>query len=243
MAENENNLGIILFSRNRLEFFDLEQKKVFPFNLGGELFRDLEIINKNELETQFSLFINFYKIRPVPLLIILANDICFELEISDTVDTEIEKKINNFLYYLPFEESLHKIYKLTKGFHLAAINKEIIEVFKLILSKLGFYIEALVPSSIVGINAKTIDAPTADFILAKLKEIKNQTMISPETRHPEKKVEQKKVMGINRVFILLSFFLVLLLFLLFMLYQQSIANKTTANHLTSKYDFSSVKYI
>ena len=230
MADNTNKLAIVLLTRNRLEIFDLSQKKVFPFNLPPAIFRDLEIINKNELETQMSLFINFYKIKPVPIVILLANDVCFELEIPETQESAIESKINNFLYYLPFEEPIHKIYKLNRGFYLSAVNREMIDVFKLIFKKLGFYTEAIVPSSIAGINVKTIDAPSADFIMAKLNVIKNQTLVSPEPLYQEKKVEEKKVLGVNRVFILLSVFLVLLIALLLVLYQQSVANRKISSN-------------
>lgn len=236
--ENENNLAIALLTRTRLEIFDLEQKKVFPFNLQANLFQDLEVINKNELETQMSLFINFYKIKPVPLLIILSSDICFEQEIADVNDSVIESKVSNFLNYLPFEESEHKIYRLAKGFYISAVNKELIDVFKMIFKKLGFTVGAIVPSSIAGINIKTIDIPAADFILAKLNTIKSQSLVAPEARFHENQTEPKKVMGVNRVFILLGLFLVLLLVLLLVLYQQTLNNQTLKNKKAFEIKFS-----
>src|SRR3989344_7829364 len=122
MKNNADNLGIILINRNGLEIFDSNQKKIFPYKFLEKQIADLEIINKNELETQLSLFINFYKIHPAPLMIILAKDICFDLNLPDTNETNFENKVNNFLYYLPFEESVHKIYKQIKGYYLVAVN-------------------------------------------------------------------------------------------------------------------------
>jgi len=246
MAETYKNLCIVLLTRSRLEIFDIIQKKVFPFNIPPAIFRDLEILNKNELEAQLSLFINFHKIRPGPLLIILASEIYYELEFADTNETAIESKINNFLFYLPFEEDIHKIYKQIKGFYLVAVNKDIVETMKYIFTRLGFYIEGIVPTGITGINVKTIDIPSADYLVAKLREIKNQSIVSVESRFKEKKVEEKRVLGINRVFLLLSVFAVLLIFLLLMLYQQTIANnkrKTGRSYLTRYFRHSSVEYI
>jgi len=241
MAETINNLCIVLLTRSRLEIYDLNQKKVFPFNIPASLFRDMEIINKNELETQLSLFINFYKVKPMPVLIILANDIYFDTEIANIDESALESIINNFLYYLPFEESIHKIYKQTKGYYLFAVNKGIVETLKYIFTKIGFNIEGIVPSGITGIDIKTIDAASADYITAKIREIKNQSIIVVPSRSKEKNVPEKKVLGINRVFMLLAVFLVLLVTLLFLLYKQSIPVKKSANLLTSKIDFSRVE--
>src|SRR3989344_7372475 len=104
MNDKDTNLAIALLTRFRLEIFDISQKKVFPFNLTSAIFKDLEIVNKNELETQMSLFINFYKIKPVPVVLILSNEVCFDMEISGAEETTLESKINKFLNYLPFEE-------------------------------------------------------------------------------------------------------------------------------------------
>jgi len=244
MAETLYNFSIVLLTRNRLEFFDPSQKKVFPFVFPQNLVSDMEIINKNELESQISLFINYYKINPDPIIILLAKDICFELEIPDTNEANMENQINNFLYYLPFEESIHKIYKQTKGYILSAVNKELVEIFKLIFSKSGFYVEGVIPSSIAGIDIKTIDAPTAQFIMAKINQIKNQSMVETSPRLGTKPTPEKKVFGMNRVFIFLAVFLVLLLLLLIMLYKQSLPQKkptTSINPLTISHVFSSVK--
>ena len=124
------------------------------------------------------------------------------------------------------------------------MNKDLIETFKYIFIKQGFAIEAVVPSSIIGIDVKTIDLPSVDFITAKLNQIKGQSMIIPEARIKVQKQEEKKVFGINRVFILLSVFLVLMIILLFVLYQQSVSNKKPAkynSYLTLIYDHNIVK--
>lgn len=219
MAEKENKLSLLLLSRNKLEIINADLKKVYPFNFPTNLIRDMEILNSHDLEIQLILFINFYKLNPTPLLIILSNEICFEMEINEPNDSNFEMITNTFLNHLPFEEAVHKMYKQIKGFRLVAINKEIIENFKYIFTKMGFSIEAVVPASVVGINIKTIDIPSANYIFAKISQIKSLTIVQAESTPAEKNSEPKKVLGVKRIFLLLSVFLSLLLILLYMFYK------------------------
>src|SRR3989344_1265115 len=106
--------GLILIDRVKLEYYDVAEKKIYVFNFNDKLVMDLEVCNRNELETQMYLFINYYKIHPVPLIILLSSDVCFELPIVETDESKFENIVNKFLFSLPFEESLHKIYKQAK---------------------------------------------------------------------------------------------------------------------------------
>ncbi|OGG03580.1 hypothetical protein A2W14_03315 [Candidatus Gottesmanbacteria bacterium RBG_16_37_8] len=239
MKSNEKKMGIVLLDMDGLDYFDLSQKKVFPFNFSLKLISDLEIINRNELETQMFLFINYYKIQPVPLIILLTADVCFELPITESNETNFENIVNNFLVSIPFEETAHKIYKQPKGYLLVAANKDLIDIFKYIFTKMGFTMEAVVPSSIVGINVKTIDAAAAEFIMAKFNQLKDQSLISAEVRVREKKVEEKNIGGVKRVFLLISLFLILLSFLLYLLYLQSSSSKKTPPQSNRKLSYHS----
>ena len=187
---------------------------------------DLEVCNRNELETQMYLFVNYYKIHSVPLIILLSSDVCFELPIVETDESKFENIVNKFLFSLPFEESLHKIYKQAKDHLLVAVNRDLIDIFKYIFNKMGFRLEAVVPSSVIGINVKTIDNAAAEFILAKSNQIKEQSLIAVEVESGEKTRNEKKVMGVKRVFLLVGIFMVLLFILLLLLYQQVAASFT-----------------
>lgn len=237
----KKNFGIVLIDRGKLEYYDVLSKKVYVFNFSTNLVNDLEIIDRKGLETQMFLFINYYKIHPVPLIIVLSVEVCFELPIVETDEAKFENIVNKFLFTLPFEESLHKIYRQTKDHLLIAVNRELIDTFKYIYTKMGFMVEAVVSSSIIGIDVKTIDNATAEFILAKANQIKEQSLITVEIETGGKKTEEKKVMGVRRVFLLLAFFLMLLSILLFLLYQQTLGVKNSKSDLTTFYVHSSVK--
>lgn len=219
MKQENTHSGILFIDRNHLEYFDIFKTKSLNFNFPNNLISDMEILNSHDLEIQLILFINFYKLNPSPLLIILSNEICFEIEINEPNESNFENITNNFLNHLPFEEAVHKMYKQIKGFRLVAINKEIIENFKYIFTKMGFSIEAVVPASVVGINIKTIDIPSANYIFAKMGQIKSLTIVQAESTPAEKNSEPNKVLGVKRIFLLLSVFLSLLLILLYMFYK------------------------
>ena len=218
---NTNNSGILFIDRNHLEYFDFSKPKPLTFNFPPSIIKDMEVLNRHDLETQLILFLNFYKLNPLPLIVVLSTDICFETEINDTVEANFEIKNNSFLELIPFEENIHKIYKLAKGYKLCAVNKELIDTFKTILIKMGFSLATVIPASVSGINIKSIDAPSASYLFAKINQLKIMSIIQAENFSNEKQVEPKKVLGIKRIFLLLSLFLLLLLTLLYLLYQQT----------------------
>ncbi|OGG08149.1 hypothetical protein A3D05_05425 [Candidatus Gottesmanbacteria bacterium RIFCSPHIGHO2_02_FULL_40_24] len=219
--ESNKNFGIILIDRSRMEYFDMNVKKQMVFNFSPNLVRDLEVINRIDLEKQIILFINFYKLNPQSLVIVLSEEVIFEILVDEVSDSQFELTLNNFLYHLPFEETIHKIYRQPKGYRIVAVNKDLIETIRHMFIKMGFYVEAIVPTSIIGINVKTLDLAAANFISAKLNMIKDQTLVTSQIQSKPKNPEEKQVFGIKRVFILLTFFSLLLILLLFMLYRQT----------------------
>lgn len=217
---DKKNWGIIFMDRERLEYFDPIQKKSLNFNFTPNLIRDFEVVNRNDLEVQLILFINYYKIQPGQLVIILSSELCFEKDIMEANESQFEMIVNNFLFSLPFEETIHKTYKLARGYKIVAVNKDLLETIKFIFTKIGFKTLAIVPTSIVGISVKNLDIASADYLTAKWDFIKDHTMMVMQEITPGNKTEEKKVFGINRVLIFLIIFIFLLLMLLLMLYQQ-----------------------
>jgi len=53
--ESNKNFGIILIDRSRMEYFDMNVKKQMVFNFSPNLVRDLEVINRIDLEKQIIL--------------------------------------------------------------------------------------------------------------------------------------------------------------------------------------------
>lgn len=220
----KNNFGIILLERDRLEYFDVSNKKVFVFKFTEKLVSDLEIVNRNDLEIQLILFINYHKIHPCHTITILSANVTSEKDIIEGNDSFIELNVNNFLYFLPFEEVIHKTYKMTKGYRVVAVNFEFFQSFKEIFTKMGFLQYAAIPASIAGINIKNLDEASVNYLMAKLDFIKEQTMVAPEKSPAEKQPEQKEVFGVKRILLLVGVFGLLLLVMLFMLYQQANLN-------------------
>lgn len=221
---HKKNTGIVLIDREKLDFYDVGGEKIYVFNFSKKLIMDMEIIDRRELETQMYLFINYYKIHPVSLVMILSNDLCFSLQLDDSNETNFENEVNKFIFNLPFEEVIHKIYKQTKNHLLIAVNRDLIENFKAMFKKMGFTVQTIVPIAVTGININSIDKAAVEFILAKTNQLKDQSLIALEQEHKEKKTEVKKVKEANRIYILLGIFTLLLLFLLFLLYKQALGN-------------------
>lgn len=219
--KSKKNFGLILLDRDKLEFYDVANKKGYVFNFTQKLVSDLEIVNRNDLEIQLILFINYHKIHPCHYITILTQNVTSEKEIIDGNDSFIELNVNNFLYFLPFEEVIHKTYKMTKGYRVVAVNYEFFQSIKEIFSKMGFLSFAAIPASIAGVNIRVLDEATVNYLMAKLDFLKNETMVAPEKSPSEQKPEEKQVFGVKRILLLVAVFGSLILVMLFMLYQQA----------------------
>jgi len=216
------NLAVVFLDRDKLVYFNSVNNQIAVYNYPDKLVRFMEIVNSKELEMQLKLFINYHKLPPARLIFILSPQITFEKNFSEEKEDLQKNIIEDFLYHLPFENNVHKIYKLEKGFLLSAANIDFLQVFMEIFKNCGFTVFTVIPSSVTGMNLTTLDAPSVGFLLAKTDYLKEQTMIAglAEEAHKPKEPE-KKVMGLNRVYLLLGVFVLLFSFLLFMLYRQS----------------------
>ena len=220
--KSHKNLAVVFFDRDKLVYFNTVNNQIAVYNYPDKLIRFMEIINSKELEMQLKLFINYHKLPPAKLIFILSPQITFEKNFSEEKEVLQQNIIEDVLYHLPFENNVHKIYKLEKGFLISATNNDLLQVFIETFKKSGFKVFAVVPASITGINLTSLDAPSVDFLLAKIDFLKEQTMIAGLAEEAYKPKEpEKKVMGLNRVYLLLGVFILLLSFMLFMLYRQS----------------------
>src|SRR3989338_10190445 len=192
--KSHKNLAVVFFDRDKLVYFNTVNNQIAVYNYPDKLIRFMEIINSKELEMQLKLFINYHKLPPAKIIIILSPQITFEKNFSEEKDTLQQNLIEDFLYHLPFENNVHKIYKLEKGFLLSATNNDFLQVFIETFKNCGFTVFAVIPSSVTGINLTTLDAPSVGFILAKIDYLKEQTMIASleevahQAKEPEKKV-------------------------------------------------------
>src|SRR3989304_4816637 len=123
------NLAVVFLDRDKLVYFNSVNNQIAVYNYPDKLIRFMEIINSKELEMQLKLFINYHKLPPAKLIFILSPQITFEKNFSEEKEVLQQNIIEDFLYHLPFENNVHKIYKLEKGFLISATNNDLLQVF------------------------------------------------------------------------------------------------------------------
>ncbi|KKS98180.1 MAG: hypothetical protein UV73_C0003G0122 [Candidatus Gottesmanbacteria bacterium GW2011_GWA2_43_14] len=216
------NTAIILLDRNKLDYFSPENNQIYTYQFPENMVRYAEIVNDKELAMQINLFINYHKLPSARIIYILSQQITLEKNMAEDKTDNQQTMVDEFLYHLPFESNIHKIYKLEKGYLISAVNSTFLKSFTENFTKAGFHTMTVVPASVTGININYLDSPTVGFLLAKTDFLKEQSMTGEredETHKPKK--EPDKVMGLNRIYLLVTVFILLLSFLLFMLYRQS----------------------
>lgn len=222
MKESARSLtSIILLDSNKIEYYSPSTNNIVTLEFPSDAISDLEVLKKSDLEMKIVWFINQNKIHPSSLIMVLTESVCFEQDLPDLPFDKQETAFQNFLEYIPFENISHKTYKLQKGYKIVAVNKELYESVKDSFIKMGFTITAIVPTSIMGMNIKSLDAAAGKYILEKSEYAKQHTLVIPEQPTPADQGKQIKVFGVKRIIILFVIFTVLLLTLLLLLYRQS----------------------
>lgn len=221
-AKSSNS--IILLDSNKIEYYSSAIDDIVTLEFPSEIVRDLEVLKKSDLEMKIVWFINQNKIHPSSLIMVLTESVCFEQDLPELPFDKQEAAFQNFLEYIPFENTNHKVYKLQKGYKIVAVNKELCQSVKDSFIKMGFAITAIVPTSIMGMNIKSLDAAAGKYILEKSDYAKQYTLLTPEQPTPANMAKETKVFGVRRIIMLLIIFTFLLTALLLLLYKQSTEN-------------------
>lgn len=214
-------LGVIFLDRSYLAYFASNLPNIARFDLPPNIVRDLEILNKTELEIQLHLFVKQIKINPGFLLIVLSDNTCFAKDFTEISAVQQDLLCQNFLNNIPFENISSKLYKIDRGFRIIATNKDLYENISEIFVKLGFVTLGVAPVFSLGLTITNFDLAAAKFILDKHDLVKQQSFQLPQQFIHQSHLPEKKVFGVRRVLILLFLFSILLSVLLYVIYKQA----------------------
>ena len=112
--------------------------------------KDLEIVNKSELDNQVKVFVAAQKIRPGELIFVLSAKIVFEKDLSKIPQTERSVQIQAFLDSVPLSSVSHKIFRVANTEKLIVINRNLYDGLKRAFEALGFFVSAVVPGAMLG---------------------------------------------------------------------------------------------
>jgi len=143
---------IIHIDRDKLSLCAPYHLEPLVFKFPPELISDLEIVNSPELNNNLRNFVEQNKIKPGPLVIIVAQSVYFEKNYTGQTPPTPEE-VENFIDTIPFSTVSSKLFRVISGFKQVVINRDFYESLKNTFEELGFQVIAVVPGFALGQNA------------------------------------------------------------------------------------------
>src|SRR3989338_2242713 len=144
------NKAIVFIHKDKLEYFDETQSKIFQFVFQPNLIQDLEVVDKDQINIQLKSFIGTNKLTVANLLFVIAEAITFEKTFQIVPNANKDLEIQKFLENIPFEHVSYKIIDGQKDYKVLATNKELYISFKYCFESMGFVVVGAIPQSSLG---------------------------------------------------------------------------------------------
>jgi hypothetical protein len=168
---------IVNIDRDKLSLCAPYHLEPLSFKFPPELVSDLEIVNPSDLNTGLRNFIELNKIKPGPLVIIVAQSVYFEKNYTGQ-NPPTPEEVENFIDTIPFSTVSSKLFRVISGFKQVVINRDFYESLKGTFEELGFQVIAVVPGFALGQNAIAgFTAETCRIIYRKIDQIIADSMI------------------------------------------------------------------
>src|SRR3989304_1705608 len=106
MATNET--GVMYLERQRLLFANGVATMQLDFT--PEMIRDLDVVDQELLTKTLLDFIEKNKVPPGNFVMILPQSVLFVNETPETDPVKVEAQMNEFMSFVPFDETLSKQY-------------------------------------------------------------------------------------------------------------------------------------
>ncbi|OGK46935.1 hypothetical protein A2963_05255 [Candidatus Roizmanbacteria bacterium RIFCSPLOWO2_01_FULL_40_13] len=183
------NKVIILIHKDRFEYFDGVQSKIFQFVFQSNLIQDLEVIDEEQIKNQIKVFVETNKLIPAQILFIVSDQIIFAKAFVLSPNLNKPEIIEKYLESIPFEHVSYKIIDRDKDFIVMAINKEIFTSLKRAFGLLGFQSGGIVAQSQLGEiykNSQTLSSDIVRYTISHLDSLQKQGFIQEEIPKPEK---------------------------------------------------------
>ena len=230
------NKAIVFIHKDRFEYYDQSQSRIFQFVFQPNIIQDLEVVDKDQINVQIKSFVETNKLQPADMLFVIANVIIFEKIFPITASTGKDSEIQKFLENIPFEHVSYKVIDGPKDYKVQAINKELYSVFKYSFESFGFKALGVIPQSALGemyINSQNLSPDIVRYILTHFDSLQKQSFIqeeiksssqAPESDSPvvDLTVNQKAPNSLikYRLPVIISVFVILIGVLSFVVYQQ-----------------------
>src|SRR3989338_1499738 len=182
------NKTIVFIHKDKLEYFDEVQSKIFQFIFQPNLIQDLEVVDVDQLNVQLKSFIETNKLTVAKILFVIAEAIIFEKTFQLVANANKDLEIQKYLENIPFEHVSYKLIDGPKDYKVLAINKELSAVFKMAFESLGSKIVSIIPQSALGENyrnSQNLNSDMVKYILSHFDALQKEGFIQEEIKPPQ----------------------------------------------------------
>lgn len=184
-VKTQKGRSIIFIHKDRFEYYDEAQSKIFQFQFQPNVISDLEIINEDELNLEIKSFVQSNKLAPSNIFFVISDSIIFEKSFSNGSDKNT--KIQNYLENIPFEHVSFKVVDTAKEYIVMAMNTELYTRLKNSFETLAFTALNIIPQSALGDSYRSrqsLDSDIIKYILNHIDSLQKQGFIQDELGKP-----------------------------------------------------------
>ncbi|MFA5136494.1 MAG: hypothetical protein WC489_03810 [Patescibacteria group bacterium] len=137
--------GILWLRGSNLAVFVEGMPQILSFSIDSNTLTDMEIIDETMLNEHIHVFFSTNKIPPASFTLILAKGNMIVKDFAALPEGEVEKQINTYLEYAPFENIYSKKIPLEKGQRIIISNADMYHSFNKAIVSSGSHIDAIIP--------------------------------------------------------------------------------------------------
>ncbi len=137
--------GVIFLKRNSFLIYAEGRQAILSLDLPETIVKNLELLNKDQLEIYLKDFFEKNRLGPLSLIIVPTDEVLFEKNLANAKVTELQAEVGKFLANVPVDEPLSKVYKQDGGYKITVLNSDFASYLKASFVDLGCTIEAFIP--------------------------------------------------------------------------------------------------
>ena len=172
--------GILYLAKNSLALYDEKTKRIFQLNFQPQVVKDLEIINRDQLNLNIKSFVDSNKIIPSALIMIVSHNMFFEKDFPPLSKEQQLNETQKFLDNIPFEATASTAFGTEKTYKIVAANGHFIEGVRKSFEALGFAINIAIPAIAFGNIGEELNQVTIKIIFSKYPALKQYNLLKNE---------------------------------------------------------------
>lgn len=194
----QKNWLIILVTQNALHLLGEGDSHVQILPLPTTIVNNLELLNKDALYTLITDWTKQKTYANTKISWILARELCFTLNITQSDPAKLDSEILQFLDTVPFENVISHNYLTPEGRQVVATNKDLVTALIQGFALHGYTTQTVLPASIIPLDELTSE--TGKVVVRRANELERESLLTPvlvKANPVEASVEEASHQGVD----------------------------------------------